>query len=220
MNYVCEFVWEIKMTKKPNRNIVKAHKSGVRIFFNTGNEKPQMYCENNEVWVIPNSEKEDTIYELLRENCDLKFCRNEISQDFKFITLEHFVIFATDSNGNCFGTIGGFGNIDDTEYPVGYVTVDGKCGKIASHIKEFLELVNYFPYWREIIEYERAKINYSIHELEKKYNMNTELYIKNQKEIEQRININKNEKSIELLLSNLRDEDQFIVLGHRYKNLL
>jgi len=208
------------MTNKSSRNIVSIPGSGVRIFFNTGNEKSQMYCENNEVSVIPNSEKKDTIYELLEENCDLKFCRNETSEDFKFITLEHFVIFATDSNGNCFGTIGGFGNIEDTEHPVGYVTVDGKCGKVASHIKEFLELVNYFPYWSEVIKYERAKISYSIHELEKKYNMNTELYIKNQKKIARRININKNEKSIELLLSNLKDDNQFIVFSHRYRNLL
>jgi len=208
------------MANDSNRSIINIPGSGVRVLFNTENGKSQMFCEMNEVAVIPNNEKEDMIYELLEVNCDLKFCRNQTSKDFKFITLEHYVVFATDSNGNCFGTIGGFGNIEDMEHSVGYITVDGQCGKIASHIKEFLELVNDYPYWREIIEYERRKMSYSIDELEKKYNMNTELYKQSQKEIARRINLNKNEKSIELLLSNLKNEEQFVVFSHRYRNLL
>jgi len=208
------------MPKKSTRSVGYLPGYGVQVFFSTDDGKPQVYREPNEVATIPNNEKEDRIYKMLNENCNLRFCVNETSEDFKFITLEHFVIFALDSDGNCFGTIGGFGNINDREYPVGYVTTDGRCGKIASYLKEFLELVNYYPYWREIIEYERAGKDYSIEKLEKKYGMHSKLYNKNQLEISELVNLEKNEKSIELLLMNLRGEDEFVVFNRRYENLL
>lgn len=208
------------MSKKSTRSIAEIPGFGVHVFFTTEDGKPRMYREMNEVATTPAGEQEDRIYKLLEVNCGLRFCKNEKSENFKFITLEDFVIFAIDHHGNCFGTIGGFGNIEDREHPVGYVTQDGQCGKIASCFKEFLELVNYYPYWREIVEYTSNEEVYSIEALENKYGMHTKVYCDNQLEISKTINLEKNEKSIELLLSNLTDGDQFIVFSHRYKNLL
>lgn len=209
------------MSKKSNRSVAEVPGFGFQVFFTTvDGGKLHMYRDLNEISTIPTGEQEYRIYKLLEENCDLRFCMNEKKEDFKFITLEHFVIFALDSHGNCFGTIGDFGNIEDRMHPVGYVTKDGKCGKVASYLKEFLELVNYYPYWREIIEYTSNEKDYSIEVLENKYDMHTKEYCENQLEISKTINLKKNEKSIELLLSNLTDGDQFIVFSHRYDNLL
>ncbi|OJV63296.1 MAG: hypothetical protein BGO41_11460 [Clostridiales bacterium 38-18] len=208
------------MSKKSTRSVSEVPGFGFQVFFTTEDGKPRMYRELNEVATTPAGEQEHRIYKLLEDNCNLRFCMDEKSEDFSFITLEHFVIFGLDSFGNCFGTIGNFGNIEDRVHPVGYVTKDGQCGKIASYLKEFLELVNYYPYWREIIEYTRNEENYSVRDLENKYGMHTELYRENQLEISQTLNLEKNDNSIELLLSNLSDDDQFIVFSHRYKNLL
>ncbi|MBI9015593.1 MAG: hypothetical protein JEZ08_25465 [Clostridiales bacterium] len=190
------------------------------LFLTKDDGEPRLFHELNEVTTIPQNERKDPIYNILEKNCDLKFCTIETSEDFNFITLEHFVIFATDSNGNCFGTIGGFGHINDKEYPVGYVTKDGKCGKIATFVKEFLELVNYYPYWLDVIEYRRKGEEYSTELLEKKYSMNTDLYLENQKYITNVLNLKKNEKSIDLLISNLKDDERFIVFSHRLENSL
>jgi len=207
------------MTKKSTRSVGNVPGFGFQILFSTDDGKPQVYRELNEVATIPNSERDYRFYKLLEKNCDLRFCRNETSRDFNFITLEHFMIFALDSHGNCFGTIGGFSNIDDREYPVGYVTSDGKCGIVASCLKEFLELANFYPYWREIIEYTREGKKYSIENLENKYDMNAKIFLDSQLEISDTLNLKKNEKSIELLLSNLHD-DQFVVFNHRLENIL
>jgi len=45
--------------------------------------------------------------------------------------------------------------------------------------------------------------------------MNSEAYVKRQDTIAKSLNLKKNNKSIDLLLSNLSDKDQFIVFNHR-----
>jgi len=208
------------LSKNSIRNFKNFPGIGFGVFYSKDDGKPRLFHELNEVVAIPRNERKDPIYNFFEINCDLKFCTDKKSDDFNFITLEHFVIFATDSKGNCFGTIGGFGHINDREYPVGYVTHDGKCGKIASYLKEFLELVNYYPYWQDIIEYTQKGMSYSIDNLEEKYDMNTKIYLENQQNISSVLDLKKNEKSIELLLSNLNDDDKFIVFDHRLENLL
>lgn len=208
------------MSKKTPRTAFSLPNYGFNVFFTTEDGKPRRYIEPNEVDNIPENEKEDHIYKLLEDNCDVKFCVDKTSDDFKFITLEYFVIFATDSNGNCFGSIGGAGNISDREYPIGYVTLDGKCGILASHFKEFLELVIYYPYWREVINVEKEGMSYSIKELQWKYKMNDESYLKNQEEISKRLGLKKNEQSLNLLLKSLSNEEEFVVFNRRFDNLL
>jgi len=207
------------MTKK-SRSVGNFPGYGTQIFFINDNSDIQIFREFNEVALIPNNERDLEIVDLLEENCDLSFCRDQSYEDFSFIALEHFCIFAVDSQGNVYGTIGNCGHINDREYPVGLVTKDGKCGKIAAFLKEFLELVNYYPYWKEIIEYERQGIYYSTDQLEKKYNMHTKVYLEKQRRIEKELNLDKNSKSLDLLLSSLDDDDQFVVFDHRYENLL
>lgn len=52
------------------------------------------------------------------------------------------------------------------------------------------------------------------------YKMHSKLYIENQIEISNILNLKKNDNSIQLLLSNLRSEDEFVVFNRRYDNLL
>lgn len=208
------------MSEKQSRSVGRLPNYGFEVFFTTDDGKPRRYIEENEVATVPNHEAGNRIYKLLEDNCDLKFCVDETSEDFKFITLEYFVIFAIDSHGNCYGTIGGCGDINDKEYPVGYVTYDGRCGKIASCFKEFLELVNYYPYWREVIERERANTYYSPEEFENKYKMREKTYTKNQLEISKTLNLKENDKSLELMMSHLTSEDEFIVFSNRLEKLI
>ncbi len=76
------------MTKKSERSVGYVPGFGVQIFFGTDDGKPQIYRELNEVATLPNSERDKRIYKLLEENCDLRFCRYEMSSDFNFIALE------------------------------------------------------------------------------------------------------------------------------------
>jgi len=51
-------------------------------------EKFEIFNEENVVIPVPKSEQQNEIYQLIKENCDMKFCTEETSDDFKFITLE------------------------------------------------------------------------------------------------------------------------------------
>jgi len=209
------------MTNKKSGNIVSSPNGPTCVFIKKGNgERIEIFRQENMVSHIPMGERDYKIYRLLEENCDLRFCTNEKSGDFNFICLQGFVIFALDSMGNCFGTIGGAGDIEDNEYPVGYVTRQGKCGKIASCFKEFIELVNYYPFWRKVIEFERNGEAYSLQDLKNSCGGYTKQFKVKQAEISDILNLKENQESLELLKSSLRDADQFIVFGQRYENLI
>ena len=67
---------------------------------------------------------------------------------FNFGCERPFYIFAYDIIGNCYGTIDFYGDISDENCKIGYVDIKNKrCGIIADNIKQFLELVVFFPNW-------------------------------------------------------------------------
>ncbi len=160
---------------------------------------------------IPENERNLKIYKLLEENCDMIFCTTQKLEDFNFYPVPSFWIFAIDHEGNCFGTIGGMGSIEDNNYPVGYVSVDGTYGKVANNLKEFLELITFYPQWRDIIEYEKAEKSCDINDISMWKLKNDLQYLEYQSEIAEILKLSKTPKSIELLISNIKGESKFIV---------
>lgn len=202
------------MLDKENKNVFK-NSNGPTAYFFTSDENRiiKILPQKKDVIPVPKRERNHIIYQLLEENCDVVFCTEQKSDDFMFECKEQFAIFAVDSGGNCFGTIGGIGDIVDDNYPVGYVSHEGQCGKIAANLKEFLELVNFYPFWYDILKFEKMGTKYLISELESERIQDNSKYIEKQNEIAKILNLSKNNKSLELLISNLKDRSRFIVYG-------
>jgi len=164
---------------------------------------------------IPENERTLKIYSLLEENCGITFCTTQTLDDFMFYPVPVFSIFAFDYEGNCFGTIGGMSDIEDDNYPVGFVNHDGRYGKISDSLKEFLKLVIFFQYWRDIIRYEQMGISYDLNVMEMKQTENESGYYACQCEITEILKLTKNPKSIELLRSNIRRTSEFVVYSSK-----
>jgi len=160
---------------------------------------------------IPENERNLKIYKLLEENCDMIFCTTQKLEDFNFYPVPSFWIFAIDHEGNCFGTIGDMGGIEDNNCPVGYVSVDGTYGKVANNLKEFLELITFYLHWRGIIEYEKAGKFHDINDISMRKLKDDLQYLEYQSEIAEILKLSKNPRSIELLISNITGESKFIV---------
>ena len=175
-----------------------------------------IFIQENEVMPIPKNERHQKIYKLLKEHCNLSFCIEEKSEDFEFVCLEQFYIFAVDDLGNCYGSIGRIGDINEEDVPIGMVTSNGRCAKVASCLREFLSLVTYYPYWLEIIELERKFQDYSIAELESNYE--SQMVLKQQSGIAEILNLSKDDYAIDTLKIHLKEE--FIVYGKPLKNIL
>ena len=163
---------------------------------------------------IPEDERNLNIYKLFENNCDLLFCTTQKLDNFKFYPVPSFWIFAVDSKGNCFGTIGGTGSITDDEYPVGYVSTEGTYGKISNSLKEFLELVTFYPFWRDIIKFEQMEILYDLKRMEKKIEKNAH-YLERQQEIAGILKLTRNPESIEILKTNISYTSEFEVYGSK-----
>ncbi|AOY78368.1 hypothetical protein BJL90_13675 [Clostridium formicaceticum] len=164
---------------------------------------------------IPQNERNLDIYKLLEKSCDVIFCTTQKLDDFQFYPVPCFWIFAVDNEGNCFGTIGGMGNLVDDNYSVGYVNKEGMCGKISNNLKEFLELIIFYPYWRDIIKYEKTGASYDINVMAMKKIENNLHSSADQHEITKTLKLSRNPKSMELLISNIKSKSEFMVYGSK-----
>ncbi len=178
-------------------------------------EKSEAVLAGKRVIPVPENERSCEIYKLLGENCDVIFCTTQIRDDFRFYPVPQFSIFAVDTKGNCFGTIGGIGDIKDDNYPVGYVNRNGMFGKITDSFKEFLELVAYYPHWQEVIRCEQMGESYDLKAMEIGERENNSQYLARQREIQEILKISKNPKSIELLIANIQGKKEFLVYSSK-----
>lgn len=174
-------------------------------------KKTEVVLAGKNIVIVPQNERDHKIYNLLEENCDVIFCTTQTLEDFSFYPVPQFSIFAVDNQGNCFGTIGGIGDIVDDDYPVGYVNNEGTYAQISDSIKEFLKLVIFYPYWRSIIKYEQMNVPYDINAMEVKETENNSQNFTRQSEIAEMLKLSKNHKSIELLISNIKSISKFMV---------
>lgn len=160
---------------------------------------------------ITENEHKSKIYKLLEDNCDLSFCTTNKLRNFQFYPVPMLAIFAVDCNGTHFGTIGGIGGLGSDDCPVGCINKEGQHGKIAGSFKEFLELVVFYPYWRDIVEYEQMQLSYNISDIEMNQRKKHSQFFEYQCEISEELKLVKNPKSIELLITNLKSSPDFIV---------
>ncbi|MEK6263398.1 MAG: hypothetical protein N2B06_01215 [Clostridium sp.] len=162
------------------------------------------------------NEQKKKIYKLLEDNCDLIFCTTDNMRDFKFYPVPMLAIFAVDSNGTHFGTIGGMGALGSgDDFPVGCINKEGKHKKIAGSFKEFLELVAFYPYWRDIVEYEQMQVSYNISDIELNQKKKHSQFFEYQCEISEELKLVKNPKSIELLITNLKSSPDFMLYSSK-----
>lgn len=178
-------------------------------------EQLKVMAAGKEMMPVPEREQTHRIYRLLEENCDVIFCTTQNLEDFPFYPVPQFCIFAVDSKGNCFGTIGGCGNIAQDAFPVGYVDANGLYGKLAGNLKEFLELVTFYPYWQEIMRCEQLGIAYDIGAMKIGKAERTARYLAQQQEIAEIVGLSENPKSVALLQANMKSTHGFTVFASR-----
>lgn len=163
---------------------------------------------------ISNDEEGQVINKIIRENCDIIFCTEAHTEGFNFYPVPMVRFFAYDSRGNYFGTLNGFGNIEDHDFPVVFINKNsGAYGKISDNVKSFFSLANYYPYWRTIIEHEKNETSYDLQVLEIEEKADEIIYSQRQKAIEEALNLSKGVNVIEMLIENLRNEPGFFVYG-------
>lgn len=199
------------MMNIPKRLIDIEQNKGAFGFFVTS-EKVDIVYAGKEIIQVPKNERSHKIYKLLEEYCDVIFCTTQVLDDFPFYPVPRFSIFAVDSKDNCFGTIGGPGDIEDDDYPVGYVSRNGMNGKIANSLKEFLELVTFYPYWRKFIMSEQMAVSNNIDAMKIEDNSQC---LTRQREIQEILNLSNNPKSIDLLISNIKSPHDFMVYASK-----
>ncbi|MBU3188392.1 hypothetical protein K9O30_03330 [Clostridium bowmanii] len=172
----------------------------------------KMIASGKMIIPVDGNEYKNKIYKLLEDNCDLIFCTTDKLRNFEFYPVPMLAIFAADSNGTYFGTIGGMGALgSDDDYPVGYINKEGKHGKIAGSFKEFLELLIFYPYWRDIVEYEQMQLPYNISDIVKNQRKKHSQFFEYQHEISEQLKLVQNPKSIKLLITNLKNPSDFMV---------
>jgi hypothetical protein len=164
---------------------------------------------------IPSNERTNKIYKLFEENCDLIFCTTNKMEDFPFYPVPTLVIFAVDSKGNHFGTIGDMGGLESNDCSVGYINQEGRYCKISGSFKDFLELATFYPYWRDVVEYEQMGVVYNIVDIEMKQKRNNSQFFANQREIAETLKLCKNPQAIELLITNMKSPPGFVVYGSK-----
>lgn len=203
--------------------------NGPTSYYNTSSNARTNSIENSyasiQVIPVPQSEQGLEIYSLLEKNCDLFFCKNKKVKEFLFSCKTHFFIFATNYKGGLYGTIGGIGDIQDDNYPIGYVSNDGRCGKIANNLREFLQLIVFYPFWLDLLNCPEKERQQTAELLEKQRLESIPNYLENQQKIANTFHIQKRKDTIEILFSNLKQEHCFVVYATnkqhvQYENLL
>jgi hypothetical protein len=155
------------------------------------------------------SKQEKLIYSQLEQYCDFIFCQSV--EQYLFYSKEQFNIFAKDKDGGVYGFIGGTGDLQDDNYPIGYVCSEGKSDKIANSFKELLALVIYYPFWMDLLKLHKDDIHSGIEELEKERLEDMPDYYKVQQSLGDNLGIKKQEYSIGGLFNCLSEEPKFIV---------
>lgn len=153
----------------------------------------------------------EKIHPLLEELCGISFCYTKKRSDFQFDCSEVFVVFALDKNRNYFGSIGDYCNIENHNIPIGYVCQEGLFGRIANHLKEFLELIVFYPYWYDFIRLQGVRNKQALDELEREWIRKIPNFYEKQNELSTALKLYKNDKSLEILFDNLSMESEFQV---------
>jgi hypothetical protein len=158
---------------------------------------------------LPKSEQEKLIYSLLEQYIDFIFCQR--IEKYSFYSKEQFNIFAKDNSGGLYGFIGGAGDLLDDNYPIGYVSSEGKSGKIANNFKDLLSLVIYYPFWLDLLQYHNNDIKRAAEVFEKERLKEIPDYCEVKQTLVDNLRLNSHEYSIESLFNCLSDEPKFIV---------
>jgi len=85
---------------------IEKYKGGIAYKPDNG-EKVDIVSGVKEIIPVPQNKRDHKIHKLLAEHYDIIFCTTQMMSDFSFYHIPSLWIFAIDSKGDCFGTIGG-----------------------------------------------------------------------------------------------------------------
>jgi hypothetical protein len=194
-----------KMVMKKKLVNVENRENGVPGFYASHEgEAIELIPSGKIVMAVPRNEQDHKIYKLLASYCDLYFFMTDQLENFHYYPVPMMALFAVDSAGNHYGTIGGMGDIIDDQYPVGFISKDGQCVKIAESFKAFLELAVYYPDWREILDVVNKQKVYTVESLISMQLNQTKEQIEIKDEITNTLNLTKRPKLIEALFENIK----------------
>lgn len=160
---------------------------------------------------ISEDEENQAIFRRIKENCDISFLTEQKTRGFNFYPIPIVWFFAYDSCGNYFGTLNGIGDIEDNESPVVFINnINGTHGRITENMKEFFSLVNYYPYWRRIIECEQQGMPYDLKVMEEQTREDRQ-YFESKKEIGETLSLSKDPDAIKLLIDRVHSDPGFVI---------
>lgn len=151
----------------------------------------------------PEADKEKIYMNIIKEISKIDFCFLPSVEDWWFDCNQCFVICALDEKGGCIGSMGDYSGVGD-EIPVGYVSTEGYYGQVAKNLKEFLELVVFYPFWRDVIECQQSGKSYDVVKMEKEWAGSIPEFYKKQKKIANDLQLNKNTDVISRMFKNLK----------------
>ncbi len=160
---------------------------------------------------ISEYEENQAIFRQIKENCDICFLTEQKVRGFNIYPIPIIWFFAYDSRGNYFGTLNGLGDIEDKVFPVVFInSIKGTHGRITENMKEFFSLVNYYPYWRRVIECEQQGMPYDLNDMEEQIGEDGQ-YFERQKEIGETLSLSKDPDAIKLLIDRIHSEPGFVI---------
>lgn len=165
-----------------------------------------------------NDDKVKACFDNIKEITGIDFCFKPSSGDWWFDCNKKFVIVGTDVKGGCIGGIGGYCCLEE-DIAVGYISQEGYYGQVANNLKEFLELILFYPFWSNVIELRRCGKSYDLRSLEKEWVEKVTDYYEKQKQVANYIKLCKNADSIRRLFENLQKSKDFEVWSCDDNNL-
>lgn len=171
------------------------------------------YSDNSTILTIQQilnnmDENERSMLEVLYDIC---FDQTKVATGF--VSEYNVAIIAIDGGGNYYVSFNDTCDIEDTDIPIGYINHEGTCGRIANNFEEFLGLVVFYPFWKDIIKYERMNKPCSITELEQERVADNPDYYTMQSAIAEKLHLVKKEDAVIRLMNNLKTEPRFMVYG-------
>ena len=155
---------------------------------------------------------DESLTNLLEEFCDcITLKENETEEDYHFYTKEKYQVFVTNGGGGTFGFIG---DNDINTSPIGYVSSEGECGKIANNINDFLSLIVFFPYfWSDAIRFYSENKEDGLAEYmlacENEIKEDNPNYYDTQNEIATKLSIRRSDGILEVLIATVESEPKF-----------
>lgn len=152
---------------------------------------------------------DDSLLSLFSDFSQIHFLQTpEKLEAFSFESSENFEVFATDEFGGIFVRIKQ--DIGNKELlPIWFISCEAETLKVANSFQEFLQLIIYYPFWQELLNFTSTEIMKEVKKLKKENENAFEEYLEEQKELADSFDIKENEQILFTLLNNVNEKINF-----------